>query len=208
MQALVGEWWEDGNPLNRSLILAGTNGEVDRLNLIAQAKRMEAGHLSKNSTAVDGTTLYEGDYVRFTKKHKMLGVAKNDFGTVLRISEDGSEMTVLLDTGERVSFEVDAMPDLKLGYASTTHRAQGSTSINSYILAGGPMQDRELSYVQVSRATTKTALFVTRIQAGDELSYLAKSMERSHRKEMAHTYLRELRSEYGESPDLSPDMDD
>ncbi|MGK3933832.1 hypothetical protein ABI069_14735, partial [Enterococcus faecium] len=89
------------------------------------------------------------------KPHKAMGVLNGDVGIVKSISEDRTLMTVRLDTGEQVSFEVGAMTDISLAYASTTHRAQGSTSSNTYILAGGPMQDRELSYVQASRARDK-----------------------------------------------------
>ncbi|MHA4878872.1 hypothetical protein ACX0FE_16120, partial [Enterococcus faecium] len=63
-------------------------------------------------------------------------------------------------------------------------------SSNTYILAGGPMQDRELSYVQASRARDKTVLFLTRLEVGDEIARLAWEMERSHQKEMAHTVQR------------------
>ncbi|HQH29102.1 MAG TPA: hypothetical protein PLP17_17040, partial [Oligoflexia bacterium] len=75
---------------------------------------------------------------------------------------------------------------LKLGYAVTTHKSQGVTIENSYILAGGPMQDREFTYVQASRARGISRIFVDRDEAGDELVDLVRSMNKSRQKNLAH----------------------
>ena len=97
----------------------------------------------------------------------------------------------MLDSGEKVSFSPDAMNDIVLGYAATTHKGQGATTLRTYVLAGGPMQDREMSYVQASRAKEQTTFYMTRLETGDELARLAREMERSRQKEMAHTVERE-----------------
>jgi len=44
---------------------------------------------------------------------------------------------------------------------------------------GGPMQDREMSYVQVSRARIETHLFVDAERAGKEHRDLTRTMEAS-----------------------------
>jgi ATP-dependent exoDNAse (exonuclease V) alpha subunit len=103
-----------------------------------------------------------------------------------------------LDSGERVSFEPDSMSDIALGYASTTHSGQGSTSTRTYILAGGTMQDREMSYVQASRAREQTKFYMTRLESGDEIAHLAREMERSRQKDMASTVLRANSEKYNE----------
>jgi ATP-dependent exoDNAse (exonuclease V) alpha subunit len=97
----------------------------------------------------------------------------------------------LLDSGEKVSFPADAVEHVVLGYASTTHKGQGATTLRTYVLAGGSMQDREMSYVQASRAKERTTFYMTAVESGDELAKLAREMERSRQKEMAHTIIRE-----------------
>lgn len=191
VRALVSQWMADPKPQPDKLILAGTRAEVGALNKQAQGERLRAGELSGDPVQLDGSSFYVKDRVVFTKPHRAMGVLNGDRGTVKGLSDDRERMTVLLDSGGQVSFEIDAIVDLSLAYASTTHRAQGATSTSTYILAGGPMQDRELSYVQASRAREKTVFFLTRLEVGDEIATLAREMERSRQKEMAHTLLRQ-----------------
>lgn len=101
---------------------------------------------------------------------------------------------------------------LSLDYAMTTHLGQGQTVKNSYVLLGGRMTDRELTYVQTSRHQEKLFLYANQMDAGQELtrvartarplpehavqlsekipdySLLAKQMKLSHVKELAITH--------------------
>lgn len=63
---------------------------------------------------------------------------------------------------------------LALDYAMTTHLGQGQTVANSYVLLGGKMSDRELSYVQGSRHKEKLFLYCKEQEAGRRLSELAR----------------------------------
>ena len=69
----------------------------------------------------------------------------------------------------------------------TTHKAQGTTVENVHALLGGNMQDRELSYVQASRAKNETHFYIDKSEAGSDLKELTKQMERSHEKTLATT---------------------
>ncbi|WP_428305419.1 MobF family relaxase [Lacipirellula sp.] len=62
---------------------------------------------------------------------------------------------------------------LSLDYAMTTHLGQGQTVANSYVLLGGGMTNRELSYVQASRHQANLYLYATAEQAGAPLTELA-----------------------------------
>ncbi|OJU62070.1 MAG: hypothetical protein BGO01_16915 [Armatimonadetes bacterium 55-13] len=53
------------------------------------------------------------------------------------------------------------------------------------------MQGRELSYVQASRARLETRFFATAAETGDDIAQLAREMERSRQKLMAHTVIRQ-----------------
>lgn len=190
MEQLVKAWREDPSPAKDTLLLAGTRKEVKALNRLAQEVKIDSGELSGPSTDLHGEKLFIGDRVMFTKNRRSLGVDNGSRGTVENISGDGERVGVRLDNGQRVSFDVHRMEDVVLGYAATTHKAQGATASRVYVLAGGSMQDREISYVQASRSRAETRFFVTRPEAGDAVAVLAREMERTRQKEMAQTVLR------------------
>lgn len=193
--ALVADWRNDARPLSKTLLLAGTRADVDRLNLAAQQARLERGEVGPETVAVAGCQFRTGDRVMFTKRYPVLGVVNGDRGVITRYDNTRGTVSVALDSGEKVSFEAEAMSHLVLGYAATTHKGQGATTLRTYVLAGGPMQDREMSYVQASRAKEQTTFYMTRAESGDELARLAREMERSRQKEMAHTVERERQEE-------------
>jgi ATP-dependent exoDNAse (exonuclease V) alpha subunit len=97
---------------------------------------------------------------------------------------------------------------IKLGYAVTTHKSQGMTTQNTFILTDEAMQDRELSYVQASRARGTTRLFTTKTEAGLELSNLAKAMSLSHQKALAMSMelLEKKRQEISRDVSVSADV--
>jgi|GEM_PF-6620849 len=69
------------------------------------------------------------------------------------------------------------------GYAMTTHRAQGITAEEVLVLTGTlQSRDRELTYVQASRARGATRIYI----AGEPLEEAAHRMNHSRPKEMAH----------------------
>lgn len=192
MRDLVAQWREDAGKPEETLILAGTRKEVQTLNRFAQDERLRAGELGEAfTTLVTGEKVHLHDRVMFTQNKPTLGIENGARGMVCGISEDGAQLRVQLDTGERVTLQPHAFPHLTLGYASTTHKAQGATTQRAYVLGGGPMQARELSYVQASRARLETRIFATAAETGDDLARLAREMERRRQKEMAHTLLRQ-----------------
>lgn len=185
MQEMVGDWAKDALPPSKTLLLASTRADVARLNALAQEACANGQDASTQKVQIGGSDYHLGDRVMFTRRYATLGVVNGDRGTLRHFDSGRNAATVVLDSGEKVSFEPEAMEHLSLGYACTTHKAQGATSLRAYILAGGSMQDRELSYVQASRSRQQTTFYVTRAEAGDHLTQLAKQMTRSREKTMA-----------------------
>lgn len=185
--------------LAETLILAGTRAEVGELNRRAQEARRAGGELkTRHHTRIHDTDIVEGDRVIFTKNDRKLGVYNGDLGTVERIRSPlipwKSELTVRLDREEkkgffmrhcRVTFGTRDYDNVELGYAVTTHKAQGATVDRTFVLAGGWMQDRELSYVQMSRAREETWVHAGEAEAGEDLSELVREMDRSRAKNLA-----------------------
>jgi ATP-dependent exoDNAse (exonuclease V) alpha subunit len=165
MKRLVRDW-EKGGGLKRpkdSAILAGTNYEVAALNTLCQRRRLKASVLggvvgSRLGRLLKGTVVEHdgirervllGDRVLFTEKSRTLGVENGHFGTVrgVQITTGGKVLSVKLDTGKKVFVPVRHYQGLRLGYAATTHKLQGATCKQAFVLAGGAMQDLHLSYV-------------------------------------------------------------
>ncbi len=115
----------------------------------------------------------------------------NRFRKAVAVQVDGGERVIIPlrryrhEQGERTGDVA-----LGLGYAVTTHKGQGTTVDRAYVLAGGSMQDREISYVQASRARTETRIYIDQQEAGEELARLARRMKRSQAKDLAHDVIR------------------
>lgn len=181
--------------LKESLILAGTRGEVSMLNLMAQELRRLEGELGDRNIVIGGVRYFEGDRVVFTRNNRALGVYNGDFGIIEKIgglvSSSVTPVSIRLDREDqdgrplRTTLLPLQCPELQLGYAVTTHKSQGATVDKSFILAGGWMQDRELSYVQLSRHRKDARIFTSVADAGEDLAELARAMSRSRAKEPA-----------------------
>jgi ATP-dependent exoDNAse (exonuclease V) alpha subunit len=189
--ALIDSWAIEGiQRPDDHLILAGMNVDVDDLNQRAQKLRFEQGYLGQKSIRIGQSELHQGDRIVLTRNDKKMGVNNGDFGTLRRFNAALGTVTVELDgpgsAKERTrTFKPSKYQDVKLSYAVTTHKAQGMTVGNSYILTDDKMMDRELSYVQISRSEEQTRIFTTRDEAGDDLHELSRQMERSRQKQMA-----------------------
>jgi len=201
MDALI-ESWTTGrtSDLKETLILAATNREANLLNLQAQAKRRQLGELGRQSVFWNKTRFRQGDRVLFTQNARGLGVRNGDLGIIEKIHDPHSRkraaVTVKLDIRQSlfgiqlplnkyVTFRLRDYDHLTLGYAVTTHKAQGATVDRTFVLAGGWMQDRALSYVQMSRHRERCEIFATATDAGEDLTELVRAMKRTRTKELA-----------------------
>jgi conjugative relaxase-like TrwC/TraI family protein len=184
---LLADWKRVGmEKPEEHFVLAGTRREVRILNREIQLARKAAGLLGEESLEVGSERLHEGDRVLFTGNAKPRGVANGDQGTVIGLDQGSGTLTVQLDRNQRaVAIPLHDYDHLQLGYAATTHKAQGMTAENVYVSTDTAMQDLHLSYVQASRARKVTRFYTTRDEAGPDLSELAKSMGKNRRKLLA-----------------------
>ncbi len=187
MARLVADWTDaEFGKRDRALIFVGTRAEVADANERCQRARLRAGELRGDAYTRSGQTFYERDRVVFTKNSATLGVQNGSFGTIVELKRLRAIAMVKMDTGETLPIPLRSYKALELGHAVTTHKGQGTTVDNAYLLAGGRMQDRELTYVQASRARLSTRVYTDQHEAGENLSQLAKQMEKSREKTLAH----------------------
>lgn len=168
-QEVVRQWSRTYRPdkPEASLMLAGTRAEARKLNALAREHLTQAGHLGHEAYIFAGLKVRVGDRLLCNRNNKRLGVTNGSLGMVEQIepTSGGPRLHIRLDDGKAVSFCPEEYAHVAHGYAVTTHKAQGVTVDNCYILAGGIMADRELSYVQLSRHRDEAHIFI----AHDEL---------------------------------------
>ena len=194
--ALIDAWKTEGiQAPQHNVIFAGTRAEARDLNRRAQTERHRAGALGFRALQVEGETLHEKDRVLFTRNSLVLGVQNGTTGRVMDVDTAGQTLTIRLDNGRETQVPVNEYPHLTLGYALTTHKGQGLTTRHAFVLCGGAMTDRELSYVQASRATHRTQFFTERIEEWNPqtqqreeatLCELGRRMSQSRQKDLAH----------------------
>ncbi len=175
-----------------TLIFAGTNLETSTLNGMCQQERLMSGELSHECVAVRGNELHVGDRVVFTRNKRALLVRNGGTGTVSALPEDDRAIRVRLDEGFEIGIDLSSYDNIELGYAVTTHKGQGQTVENAFVLAGGPMTDREITYVQSSRARGPTRIYSDILSGGESIEALARQMARSRAKDLAHEHLLEV----------------
>jgi conjugative relaxase-like TrwC/TraI family protein len=201
------------DPKNHFL-LATTRADVSRLNRMAQSKRLEAKKLPGFRVRVtpgsfylgtphikDGEdTIFEGDrvmlgrnFTAFERRASLLGkkpearkVSNGDLATVLRIDPVGDTITLALDGQKRpLTLSVEAYnrygSAIHLGYAATVYKSQGSSLTHVYAQAGA---DREFSYVATSRHKVRCQLYATESDMEDGGEALARTMSKSHQKDL------------------------
>lgn len=182
MATLIEKWTTHASKIpETALLLASTRADAEELNKLAQAARPDI--LKGNSHERDDFTFYEGDRIKFTKNHPLGKYNNGDFGVLKGII--GGKFHIQLDSRRgQIETSIDN-PNISLGYASTTHSAQGATVERAFVLLGSSMQDRNLTYVQASRARHETYFSVDRPSAGPYLRRLLGNVEASNEKEFA-----------------------
>ncbi len=93
----------------------------------------------------DGETIEKGE-----------GVYNGDFGYILDIDKDNNTILVLFDEEKEVEYSFSQLDELKLSYATTVHKSQGSEFkvVIMPIYWGGPpmLLTRNLLYTAITRA--------------------------------------------------------
>ena len=185
---LIADWRKAGGAHlpEENLILTATRAEAQELNLMAQRERRRGKPLEGRSTKLGAITLHEGERVLFLRNKRSLGVRNGDFGTVERIYPLINTLKVRLDNKKVVHIPLLRYKHLDLGYAATTHKAQGVTVKRAFVLTGDPMTDLHLGYVQASRARDATRIYLERKSLeSDALLRLSEQWSQSREKTLA-----------------------
>ncbi|WP_232793138.1 Ti-type conjugative transfer relaxase TraA [Caulobacter hibisci] len=186
---LVERWDRDriAEPDKSRIILTHTNDEVRDLNLTARGRLGQAGALGEDVTvkAERGERSFAtGDRLMFLKNDRGLGVKNGMLGEIEQVSP--SQMTVRLDAGRSVAFDLKDYAQVDHGYAATIHKSQGVTVDRAHVLAT-PGLDRHGAYVALSRHRDSVHIHYGRDEFED-LGKLTRVLSRERAKDMASDF--------------------
>lgn len=160
-------WKADMLAGRTALMAAARNADVAELCARARADRVTAGQVEGNGTRLhDGNLAGEGDWIVTRDNNRLLRAGARDFvkngdaWTVLERHESGALVVEHLEHGGRVLLPpAYVASNVELLYATTAHRAQGTTVEACHALVTEEM-GRENFYVVISRARSGTVLYV------------------------------------------------
>jgi Ti-type conjugative transfer relaxase TraA len=170
-QEIVKDWASHRRwyPHEAQIMLAFKRDDVLALNLAAREKMREAGALQGKDRRVEtpqGPRDFAiGDRIYFTKNDRQLGVLNGSLGTLE--AGRGPAVTVRLDDGRRVAFDVREYNHLDHGYAATVHKAQGVTVDRAHVLADSHF-DQHVAYVALTRHRDDMNLHWSREEFADK----------------------------------------
>jgi len=200
--ALLARWARDAKaePKASQLVLAYTRDDVHELNKAVRALREQTGQLGRSqeiATEQGKRDIAVHDRIRFGRNEKTLGVKNGSLGTVERI-EDGVLQVKLDGPGDtRVAVDTKFYKHLDHGYATTVHKAQGTTVDRTYVLATQHF-DRHATYVAMSRHRETATVFYARDDFGgrggatdpkEVQTRMVSALSRERSKDLAHDYL-------------------
>ena len=166
------------------IILTHTHDEVRELNQLARDRLRASNQLGPDvelTVARGDRDFASGDRVLFLRNERSLGVKNGSLGTVEAVTTQ--HMSVRLDAGLPVAFDLKDYSDLDHGYAATLHKSQGVTVDRAHVLAT-PGLDRHAAYVALSRHRDRVELHYGRDDFAD-LNRLGRVLSRGRARDMA-----------------------
>ncbi len=205
---LVDSWDKDrlAYPDKTRLILTHTNDDVQALNGLARGRLKGNGELGRDvSLQVDrgDRAFASGDRVMFFKNDRGMGVKNGTLGVIEEVTD--KHMSVWLDAGKSVQFDLKDYNQVDHGYAATVHKSQGVTVDRTHVLAT-PGLDRHATYVALSRHRDSVSLYYGQEDFADE-GKLTRTLSRERPKDMASDYGREADQVRGPAPVRKPVLD-
>ncbi|AWG77567.1 ATP-dependent DNA helicase [Vibrio parahaemolyticus] len=172
------------------------NGGIDAINQLCQQRYNPHG--KRLEFEVNGTPNYleirENDPVLFVENNQELDVQNGTLGVILNVGSpkaetDGGEISfadVLTDTGEMIPLTLALMDSIKLAYAISLHKGQGSQFKRVIItLTNSKMLDKAWIYTALTRAEVTIELVGSMRDFENAISRLSEADTRD-------TYLRQL----------------
>ena len=185
VRQLVDAWAKDPSDYRDKIMMGTTKAQVMEMNRLGQEKRIERGELGAEGLTGNGYDFRVNDRILFRRNDRKLGVLNGERATIKEIDTRSETLVARKDNGELRVIPLQQYEQIQLAYAITIHSLQGDTREKSYALIGGSMQNRELSYVQMSRHRELAQMFAATEDVGNTIESMAEVMNQSRVKELA-----------------------
>ena len=187
LQTLIQDWATSiqESPLSENLILAYENTDIQELNKLARQHLIEKGVLSNSVTLQNKTgkiDIAQGERILFLENSFRYSVKNGQRATVIGYERDNEgnviSIQALLDgkKSKIIEFNPNKYQKFSYGYATTVHRAQGTTVNHTFVLALR-LWHKHLSYVAMTRHRL-TAKLYSHQELYPSLNALKKSMNK------------------------------
>jgi Ti-type conjugative transfer relaxase TraA len=149
-EQLASDWWQAKQTGADARMIALRRSDVADLNERARERMRDAGRLDGPDRDFAGKPFATGDEIVVTKNNRSLEVINGDRGAIT--DAQPGHLDIQLDSGKEVRLPGTFVADghLDHGYATTAHKAQGSTMDRAFVL-GSQESYREWGYTALSR---------------------------------------------------------
>ena len=190
----------------KSIMIASTNETVTRLNDLAQAHAIEHGQVSTGAGAValhNSSRAHVGDTIVTRQNARRLivnsgqdFVQNGDLWRVTDLHDDGRITAQHIQHGGKVTLPAHYVEQsVELGYASTIHRAQGSTVDTAHALVDAST-DRAGAYVALTRGRENNQLYVS-LADGEKRDDVLDRISSAYERDLTvHETVDQLRAEH------------
>ncbi len=177
--------WEAGRQAGETVLLtAPTNETVAVLNQSAQQRRIDAGELNtRRHLPLGDGRLFVGDEIVTRRNHRQLltdqhhMVRNRDRWTITALHRNGDITAAGTSGTVRIPAEY-VTEHVELGYAQTSHAAQGRTVDRSILVLDGPSDVRGI-YVPLTRGRHHNDAYITTTREEAAVDVFAESIARS-----------------------------
>jgi DNA primase catalytic core len=170
---LFDAWSTDRSRGLDSIMLAPTRDRVSELNQRARNQRLAGTIPNREVDLADGNQASAGDTIITRQNNRLLRVAANDWvkngdrWTVVSVHPKRGIRARHTQSGRLVTLPADYVAEqVELGYASTTHTAQGITADTMHGLLVGT-ESRQQAYTMLTRGRHHNAAYVVVVGDGD-----------------------------------------
>ncbi|HWV50638.1 MAG TPA: MobF family relaxase [Microbacterium sp.] len=202
LDVLYAAWQGDRASGLSTLMIAGNGETVAELNQRARADRVDAGHVEAAGVPLhDGTTAGVGDLVVTRRNERRITtggawVKNGDRWQITRRYDDGSLAVRRIGQADKPRGKALVLPagyvaeHVELGYASTIHRAQGSTVDTAHALIDPETASREQLYVAMTRGRHRNEAYVIQPDPDDVEPHLERPDEKNTLEQLARVLAR------------------
>jgi conjugative relaxase-like TrwC/TraI family protein len=158
---LVSDWIQARRVEGSYAMLAQQRRDVDELNRIAREHLRAEGHIGLHDTVIAGRAFAIGDEVLATRNDYDLDVLNGTRATITAIDPQNETVRASTPDGREINFPSDYLSagNLSHAYATTFHKAQGTTVHQSFVLVRGTI-DREYAYSGLSRGAEANSIYL------------------------------------------------